>query len=323
MKISVIITAHNRRNYLHSALNSVINQGLSRDFFEIIVVKNFKDDILDGMISSAGAKNILVPEETNVGFDMYRGIIESEGEVICFLDDDDVFAPNRLETIYSVFDDKSIIYFRNDLFFQDDNDKIVFKVQKLKLKKEMRIESTKIPKVAAHLDRIKAGFNLSSIAFRRNIIDQWKLDYLRERLVQSTDTFIFCCAICSKGLLILSPNELTGYRLNESTSKIKTTDPESTMKLIAFWGKLLTSYKELMHFFGKCSQNYLMGRIVNQEIAIQKLSLRSKFSVNSEFRYVNSIIWAIRSRNYLILYDLLLITKLKLTNLVYSISNFV
>ena len=320
MKISVIITAHNRRNYLHRAINSVITQSLSREYFEIVVVKNFKDNILDEMISSAEAKNILVPKETNVGFDMYRGIMESEGDVICFLDDDDIFSKDRLEKVYSVFEDKSVIYFRNDIFYLNDNDQIILNVRKFKLSNELRITSNKIHKLAAYLDRIKAGFNISSIAFRRNVIDKRQLDYLKDHLTQSTDTFIFSCAACCEGYFVLSPIDLTGYRLNDSTSKTLTTERDSIERLIFFWKKLLSSYIELKSFFGKCNENYLTGRIISQEMAIRKLSLRNNLVSNVELKYLNSVLWAIKSKNYLMFYDLFLIVKLKLVNLVNGIK---
>ena len=49
-KLSVIITAHNRKNYLEDALESLIDQTLDRNLFEIIVVKNFYDGNLDQLL---------------------------------------------------------------------------------------------------------------------------------------------------------------------------------------------------------------------------------------------------------------------------------
>ena len=49
--ISVIITAHNRKEFLLEAVNSALNQTLPKDEYEIIVVKNFQDfdDILTNL----------------------------------------------------------------------------------------------------------------------------------------------------------------------------------------------------------------------------------------------------------------------------------
>jgi glycosyltransferase involved in cell wall biosynthesis len=40
--ITVILTAYNRRRYLEEAINSTLNQTLSKEFYEVIVIKNFE-----------------------------------------------------------------------------------------------------------------------------------------------------------------------------------------------------------------------------------------------------------------------------------------
>ena len=52
--ISVIVTAYNRRQYLPEALRSLEVQTLSRDEFEVIVVKNFEDPVSDEIIRRNG-----------------------------------------------------------------------------------------------------------------------------------------------------------------------------------------------------------------------------------------------------------------------------
>jgi len=54
--ISVIITAYNRREFLSDSFNSVKNQTLSRDKYEIIVTKNFTNDKIDNYIKKNGGK---------------------------------------------------------------------------------------------------------------------------------------------------------------------------------------------------------------------------------------------------------------------------
>jgi glycosyltransferase involved in cell wall biosynthesis len=39
--ISVIITAHNRKEFLKEAIQSALNQTLERSNYEILVIKNF------------------------------------------------------------------------------------------------------------------------------------------------------------------------------------------------------------------------------------------------------------------------------------------
>ena len=57
--ISVIITAYNRREFIRDAVNSVINSVLPEDEYEIIVVKNFKDEYVDSIVEKTGGKSII------------------------------------------------------------------------------------------------------------------------------------------------------------------------------------------------------------------------------------------------------------------------
>jgi glycosyltransferase involved in cell wall biosynthesis len=50
--ISAIITAYNRREFIRDAVNSVINSVLPEDEYEIIVVKNFRDEYVDSIVAN-------------------------------------------------------------------------------------------------------------------------------------------------------------------------------------------------------------------------------------------------------------------------------
>jgi len=82
--ISVIIPAYNRIQYIGEAVNSVLNQTLSRDKYEIVVVTNM--DLPD----REGVK-IIKSNERWQGPMIIQGIEEARGEVIALLDDDDLF----------------------------------------------------------------------------------------------------------------------------------------------------------------------------------------------------------------------------------------
>ena len=56
--ISVIIRAHNRRKFLLGAVKSALNQTLDRKFYEIIVVKNWRDDEVDNFIEKNNVINL-------------------------------------------------------------------------------------------------------------------------------------------------------------------------------------------------------------------------------------------------------------------------
>ncbi|WP_111977430.1 glycosyltransferase family 2 protein [Algibacillus agarilyticus] len=96
--VSVVITAYNRPDHLLESLNSVINQSI--EIFEIIVVDDCSPTPLKKIIDEFPNSNIrYLKSEENLGANHSRnvGINHANGEWIAFLDDDDVWLPNKIE----------------------------------------------------------------------------------------------------------------------------------------------------------------------------------------------------------------------------------
>ena len=111
--ITVIITAYKRKDFLLQAIDSVLKQTLNRNKFEIVVVKNYTDDIIDNMLLLNHIKCLLV-EECNIGYMLSKAIQLANGSIVCFLDDDDRFEENKLQTIYDLFyNNKEVVYYWN------------------------------------------------------------------------------------------------------------------------------------------------------------------------------------------------------------------
>jgi len=54
--ISVIITAYDRKKYLLGAVQSALNQTLPKDLYEVIVIKNFRDETIDRQLEKWGGR---------------------------------------------------------------------------------------------------------------------------------------------------------------------------------------------------------------------------------------------------------------------------
>ncbi len=215
--ISVIITAHDRRAYIKNAIKSVLEQTLKKECFEIIIVKNYEDDEVDSYIESNGIKNILSSGQY-LGEDYRIAIERSTGSIITFLDDDDVYMPERLKYIYQVFtSDKNVVYFHNSPFYIDGNGNRIqynFRMRDIEFRNSMRkiiVNSgspiTRIMKVK----QIGGDFNMSSIAVRREVLSD-RLDFL-ENIVFTPDPFTFIAALATDGDVIIDNTPLTLYRL--------------------------------------------------------------------------------------------------------------
>lgn len=96
--VSIIMPTYNRADYLKKAVQSVLDQTFTD--FEIIVINNYStDDTLD-VISAFNDNRIKVINFKNEGIiakSRNQGIIQSVGKYIAFLDDDDLWYPDKLE----------------------------------------------------------------------------------------------------------------------------------------------------------------------------------------------------------------------------------
>jgi GT2 family glycosyltransferase/glycosyltransferase involved in cell wall biosynthesis/thioredoxin-like negative regulator of GroEL/2-polyprenyl-3-methyl-5-hydroxy-6-metoxy-1,4-benzoquinol methylase len=99
-KVSVIVPTFNRPDMLQIALTSILNQSFQN--FEIIVINDGGEDVESLIASMNQHGNIIyVRHEKNRGLAASRntGIKLASGKYIAYLDDDDRFLPEHLETM--------------------------------------------------------------------------------------------------------------------------------------------------------------------------------------------------------------------------------
>lgn len=108
-KISVVITCYNYGQYVSEAIESVLCQTM--EDYEIIVIDDGSQDdtstVMDGYRENKKIRYI--PQE-NQGQPKAknRGIAESKGELIAFLDADDVWLPEKLALQSRLFNDPEV-----------------------------------------------------------------------------------------------------------------------------------------------------------------------------------------------------------------------
>ena len=100
MKISVVITTYNRPDCLLEALGGVTSQLYSP--FEIIIIDDNSSQTYESAmptINALGARYLR--QNVSCGANKARnlGIEEASGDVIAFLDDDDIWLPEYLTTL--------------------------------------------------------------------------------------------------------------------------------------------------------------------------------------------------------------------------------
>ena len=225
--ISVIVTAYNRRKYLPFALRSLEAQKLPKDKFEVIVVKNFDDKESDDIILKNGWKEVY-NDDSYHGRMVLAGLEESRGEVITFLDDDDMYVSNRLEEVYKAFASyDSLVYFHNSQIIIDENGSVFEgSLHSILISKNLIggspivIDADKLRGLAKRYNvsvidlalkvRAYPWHNSSSLAVSRGVLEA-DAHLLRE-LPTAFDVFALVSSLSAGGLLYFTDEKLTLYR---------------------------------------------------------------------------------------------------------------
>ena len=97
--VSVIITGRNRPEFLKEAVLSVVNQ--TYHIFQIIIVDDFSDkplsDAVDALNLDVKIDHIRLKEQKGANYARNVGTKFSKGDYLAFLDDDDVFQPEKIQ----------------------------------------------------------------------------------------------------------------------------------------------------------------------------------------------------------------------------------
>jgi len=282
--ISVIVTAYNRRRYLPFALRSLEAQTLPRDKFEVIVVKNFDDKESDGIISRNGWKDVY-NDDPYQGRMVLAGLEESRGEVITFLDDDDMYTDNRLEEVYKAFTSYDrLVYFHNSQTIIDENGNVLERpplsknivggstviVDVDKLRTFAKKYGMSIVDITADIIlkvRVRADVNSSSAAVKRDALEASA--YLLKELPIFIDLFVFASSVKAGGLIYFTNERLTFYRVHgENWSYYaeiaRSGSNETRLKRARAVIKMIKAYKLI--------GSRLLNRSINRYLCLERLN---------------------------------------------------
>lgn len=216
--VSVVIGAYSRETFVAGAVQSVLDQTLDRDRIEIVVTKNFRSEPVDEFLARKGAISIL-DSDPRIGAWLMRAIRRTSAPLIAFLDDDDLFDPDRLQHVIEVFRaHPDLGYYRNRVsVIGPDGFPIPRKAWAPNEVDPVFDETGPLHvgadgKVAAFptIRRTYAYFNSSTIVIRRDVLTEEMA--ARFEQYQSPDPFLFVAGIASPFELYLDDRRTTAYR---------------------------------------------------------------------------------------------------------------
>ncbi len=209
MLISIILDNYNYATYLKEAIESVLSQTYEK--FELIVVDDGSVDASSDVIAEHASKDTRIRPiyKPNGGqaSAFNAGFAVSSGDIICFLDSDDYFAPNKLEEIaqlheqgydYIYTDNQSVDSGGN--FCSDNIKRYAYDGQNLFLVYYL----SKYP-----------GNVTSTISLTRKLADKiFPLPNEQDWKIQADDEIVFQAAMMSRAKFL--DKKLTYYRIHNS-----------------------------------------------------------------------------------------------------------
>ncbi|BDB99863.1 glycosyltransferase family A protein [Saccharolobus caldissimus] len=171
------------------------------------------NEIVVHTLDEYGIINIYTDDET-LGGKLSLGILKSSGDVILFLDDDDLFSKNKIEHVLSMFTKYDIGFYQNlqekfrDKIPEKYNFNLIDNNENYSFLYYKSIDSRKIGTL---IFKYKVGFNTSSIVIKRDLA--MKCVDLMKNVRISVDTFLFFCSIIYGFPIMIDFKKLTYYRI--------------------------------------------------------------------------------------------------------------
>ncbi|HAM34320.1 MAG TPA: hypothetical protein DEB40_09270 [Elusimicrobia bacterium] len=106
---SVVINNHNYGRFLRQAVDSVLGQDFASGDVEVIVVDDGSTDDSRAILASYGDRvRVCLQARQGQAQALNRGFAEARGEIVCLLDSDDVWRPEKLSAVAGRFDDPAV-----------------------------------------------------------------------------------------------------------------------------------------------------------------------------------------------------------------------
>jgi glycosyltransferase involved in cell wall biosynthesis len=196
--VSIVIGNYNYDRFVGQAIESTLNQ--TYDNVEVIVVDDGSKDQSRKVISSYDNRIIPIFKENGGQPSTYNaGFAASQGEIICFLDSDDLFVPEKVEKVVQVFQSSDEIgwcFHSLQLIDKDNNPLSISTTENYKTRVcdfRSRTQSGKIPPSLPPS---------SGLCFRRSLLEKI-LPMPTPRSIKNNDYYIKFVAVgLSKGFIL-------------------------------------------------------------------------------------------------------------------------
>lgn len=275
--ISIIVTAHDRREFLAEALMSIVKQTGNPSSYQVLVVKNFEDPGCDRIIEEN--EFIGLKCGGSLADKILMALNFCDGEIIAFLEDDDLYANMRIARILEVFNrHHEISFYRNALNEIDQFGKKTGKNHHPQTRKSMLLRQDQIETALPYLLANNVDFCTGCMAIRKSILVQ-NLDLFKSYTSISskfTDSLYFLFALMSMMPVFVDSSPFTYVRRHNSTSvRISGDIQESSAFRVEFTREFLNLYRYIL-------QTDNLNEISSKYVSIKLVHADLEYSINTD-----------------------------------------
>lgn len=207
-EVTALIDTYNHESFLEQSILSVLEQGLSEEELEILVVDDGSTDGTAQLVAKFAPRVTYLPKENGGQASAFNvGLAAAHGEIVAFLDADDYWLPGKLPAVLDAFhSDESIGAIGHAIAVVEDGvtKQILAPRERLTLKLE-DVHSARV------FRGVKALLGSSRFSARRSVLTQ--VLPVPNRLRIEADEWLFTLA-AAVGRLAVLETPLTAYRMH-------------------------------------------------------------------------------------------------------------
>jgi glycosyltransferase involved in cell wall biosynthesis len=231
MRVSVVIPSYNHAAYIVEALESVLCTRW--DELEVVVVEDGStDDTLQRLERFRNDPRVRIFEQANAGAHaaLNRGLALATGEILCILNSDDRFAPERIPRLAELLAEEPDLAMATSWIRVVDGEGSELGIKQgyhnmpppwSPTTSGPRLADTGDPTLAL----LETNFvsTTSNIAFRRSLLAEAELAFANLRYTHDWD---FILSACAHGRLAVVEEPLVDYRVHDANTIREGTEPE-------------------------------------------------------------------------------------------------
>lgn len=316
---TIIIFDFNRPHFVKNAINS-IKEDLYGLEIELVLIKSYKDIHIEEFLNKNKVRYIDLLKEKLQSDYIKTAINIASGEIIIFMDDDDLFYPEKIRHIINIFQShKNLGYYHNNFdTINDLGENILnknFKTPKFKnlyLKNSEKLKFFQRNKNIKLLLKIRPDFNSSSISVRKNLVHN---SNIHVNFNDRVDSFMFALALLSSMDIFIDNRILTHYRIHEDNGSVSLTS--NIIELRQIFTKTYSSGIAVFSIIesimtGTIYEKYIKLRLINLKLGYNFWSLDRTFKIKKQDIFMILKIDFIHEFEYIVLSVMPRVIKLKL-----------